>query len=66
VRGRVFALKATNVTLEGNVKVGIYAGPTNEGVKPLLDRQGALAVGVGIGAALVVAGAAVRRLVRTR
>lgn len=65
VRGRVFALKATNVTLEGDVKIGIYAGPSGEGVKPLLDLQGALAVGAGIGAALVVVGAALRRLVRT-
>jgi hypothetical protein len=64
VRGRVFALKATNLTLEGDAKIGIYAGPASEGVKPLLDVQGALAVGAGIGAALVVLGAVARRLAR--
>jgi hypothetical protein len=64
VRGRVFMLKADRVTIEGDAQIAIYAGPTSETVRTLVDARGAAAFGAGLGAALLLIGSLLRRLVR--
>jgi hypothetical protein len=57
-------MKANQVTLEGEPKVAIYAGPASASVKPLVDAGGALAFGAALGAALALIGAVLRRIFR--
>ena len=64
VRGRVFMLKADNATIEGDAKIGLYAGPATENVRPLLDLRGAAAFGAAFGAVVLLLGSALRRLLR--
>lgn len=64
VHGAVLALKSGSVTFEGAPKVGIYAGPANAQVRPLVDAWGAAAFGAAAGATLAVLGAILRRLAR--
>lgn len=64
VRGRVFALKAENATIEGDAKIGIYAGPPSENMRPLLGAGGAAAFGAAFGAVFVILGSLLRRLRR--
>jgi hypothetical protein len=64
VRGRVFMLKAENATIEGDARIGLYAGPASENVRPLLDVRGAAAFGAGFGAVVLLIGSMLRRLLR--
>jgi hypothetical protein len=64
VRGKVLALKAERATIEGDARIAVYAGPLDEGVRPLVDARGAAALGAGLGAVLLVLGSLLRRLVR--
>jgi hypothetical protein len=64
VRGKVFALKADAVTLEGEVHVALYAGPPVDGMRPLFDAPAAAALGAGFGAAALLLGGLLRRLAR--
>jgi hypothetical protein len=66
VRSRVFALKTDRATIESGVKVAIYAGPADDHVRPLADIRGAAAFGAGLGAALLLLGALLRRVFRVR
>jgi hypothetical protein len=62
VRSPVLLLKAGNATMEGDSKVGIYAGPLSETIRPLVDARGAAAFGAGVGAALVLLTALLQRV----
>ncbi len=62
VRGRVLMLKAESVTVEGDARIGILAGPGCDAVRPLVDLRGAAAFGAAAGAVIVVLSAAVRRM----
>ncbi|MGH2617866.1 MAG: hypothetical protein ACRDJC_21770 [Thermomicrobiales bacterium] len=64
VRGRILMMKADNATIEGDARIGIYAGPATETVRPLVDLRGAAAFGAGLGAVLLLAGSLLRRLIR--
>jgi hypothetical protein len=64
VRGMVLALKADQTSVEGEVKVGVYAGPATAGVRPLVDASGAAAFGVAFGAAVALIGSLLRRIFR--
>ena len=64
VRGRVFMLKAENATIEGDVKIGLYAGPAPENVRPLLDARGAAVCGATFGLVILFLGSVLRRLTR--
>ena len=66
VRGRVLLMKAESASFEGDVRIGVYAGPDACAVRPLLDVPGAAAVGAGMGVASVVLGAILRRIFRVR
>ncbi|MBA3450777.1 MAG: hypothetical protein H0T18_06155 [Chloroflexia bacterium] len=66
VRGRVFMLKAERATIDGDAKIGIYAGPAGDAVHPLVDVRGAAAFGAGLGAVLLLLGSLLRRLFRAR
>ncbi len=66
VRGRVFMLKSDNATIEGDARIGIYAGPAVDGVRPLVDVRGAAAFGAGAGLVVLVAGNVLRRMLRKR
>ena len=66
VRGRVLAFKTEQATIEGDARIGIYAGPPSDSVRPLLNLPGAVAFGAGFGAVLVVLGALLRRAFRRR
>jgi len=66
VRGNVFLLKADEVTVEGDARIGILAGPGCNGVKPMLDVKGALALGAGIGMALAILNALARGIFKRR
>jgi hypothetical protein len=64
VRGRVLLLKADHAEIEGDVRIGVYAGTASESVRPLVDVRGAAAFGAGLGAALLLVGSLLRRLFR--
>lgn len=64
VHGAVLALKCERATFEGEARIGIYAGPPAEGMRPLVDARGAAAFGAGLGGVLLLLGAMVRRTVR--
>ncbi len=64
VRGRVFMLKADNATIEGDVKIGLYAGPAPGNVRPLLDVRGAAVFGAMFGVVFLFLGSLRRRLTR--
>lgn len=66
VRGRVLLLKTEHAAVEGDARIGIYAGPPTDAVRSLLDLPGAAAFGVGFGAAAVVLGALLRKIFRAR
>ena len=66
VRSRVLMLKADRATVDGDAKIGIYVGPAGEGVRTFVDVRGAAAFGAACGAVLLLGGALVRRLFRTR
>jgi hypothetical protein len=66
VRGNVLALKTDQLTIEGDAKIAIYAGPPSEAVKPLLDTRAAAAFGAGLGGVLLLLGGLMRRVVRAR
>lgn len=63
VRGNVFALKANQATIEGDVRIAIYAGPPGA-VTALLDARSAAVFGAALGVVLVTLGAILRRLAR--
>jgi hypothetical protein len=54
VRGTVFLLKADNVAVEGDARIGVLAGPGCNGVKPVFDVKGALALGAAAGLTLSI------------
>ena len=62
VRGAVLLLKAESVTVEGDARIGILAGPGCDAVRPLVDGRGAAAFGAAAGAVIVVLGAILRRI----
>ena len=64
VRGRVLMLKADSATIEGDAKIGLYAGPAPENVRPLLDVRGAAVCGATLGAVIFFLGTLLRRLTR--
>ena len=66
VRGRVLLLKADRATIEGDAKIAVVAGSVGDRVQPLLDARGAAAFGAGLGATLLLFGAVLRRLFRSR
>lgn len=66
VRGNVFLLKADEVTIEGDARVGVLAGPGCNGVKPMFDVLGALALGTAAGIALAILNALSRRIFTRR
>jgi hypothetical protein len=63
VRSPVLLLKADRATIEGDARIGVYAGPLGETIRPLVDGRGAAAFGAGIGAALVLLSALLRRMI---
>jgi hypothetical protein len=63
-RSNVFALKTGVATFEGEVNVAVYAGPPADGMRPLLDAPAAAAFGAGLGAALLLLGGLLRRIIR--
>ena len=66
VRGRILLLKADRATIEGDARIGVYAGPASDAVRPLVDMRGAAAFGAALGAVLLVLGAGLRRIFRAR
>jgi hypothetical protein len=66
VRSRVFMLKADRATIEPGAKIAIYAGPVDETIQPLADVRAAAAFGAGLGAALLLFGSLLRRVLRAR
>jgi hypothetical protein len=66
VRSRVLLMKTDDATLDGETKVGVYLGPATENLRPLIDARGAAALGAGIGVALVLLGAVLRRMLPVR
>jgi hypothetical protein len=62
VRGKVLALKANEATIEGDARIGIYAGPVAGCTQPLIDVRGAAAFGAAFGAVLVLLGTLIRRI----
>ena len=63
VRGAVLALKADHVAIEGDAKIGIYAGPLADDVRPTVDARGAAAFGAALGGVLLLLGVVLRRIV---
>lgn len=63
VRGKVLALRANAVTIEGDARIGIVAGPVSGGTQPMIDHRGAAAFGAACGAVLVLLGTLIRRIV---
>jgi hypothetical protein len=61
VRGRALMLKADHAAIEGDVRIGIYAGPVSETVRPLLDARGAAAFAASFGAVCVLLASLIRR-----
>lgn len=66
VRGNVLLLRADDVQVEGDAKIGVLAGPGCNAVRPLVDAQGAAMFGAAAGAVIVVLGAIVRRIAGRR
>ena len=66
VRGRVLLLKADRAAIEGDARIGIYAGTASESVRPLVDVRGAAAFGAGLGAVLLLFASVLRWLFRMR
>jgi hypothetical protein len=66
VRSNVFLLKADEVTVEGDTRIGVLAGPGCNGVKPMFDVKGALALGAGVGMVLATLNALARGLFKRR
>lgn len=64
VRGKVLALKANAATIEGDARIGIYAGPVTGCTQPLIDIRGAAAFGAACGAVLLLLGSLIRRAAR--
>jgi hypothetical protein len=62
VRGKVLALRANEATIEGDARIGIYAGPVAGCTQPLIDVRGAAAFGAAFGAVLVLLGTLLRRI----
>lgn len=66
VRGNVFLLKADEVTVEGDARIGVLAGPGCNGVKPVFDLKGALALGAAAGLTLSILNAVARSIFKRR
>lgn len=66
VRGNVLLLKAEKVTVEGDARIGVLVGPGCNGVKPMFDVKGALALGAAAGISLSVLGALARSIFKRR
>jgi len=66
VRGRVLLLKADRAAIEGDARIGIYAGAASDSVRPLVDVRGAAAFGAGLGAVLLLFPSVLRWLFRMR
>jgi len=66
VRSRVFMLKTGHAVIDGGTRIGIYAGPAGDLVRPLIDLRGAAAFGAGMGAILLLFGSLLRRMFRAR
>lgn len=64
VRGNVLLMRAEAVTVEGDAKIGVLAGPGCEAVRPLVNVQGAAAFGALFGLVVWVLGATARRATR--
>ena len=59
-------LKADEVTVEGDARIGVLAGPGCNGVKPMFDVKGALALGVAAGVTLSILNALARSIFNRR
>ena len=62
VRSKVLALRANEATIEGDARIGLYAGPVTGCTQPLIDARGAAAFGAALGAVLFLLGTLVRRI----
>jgi hypothetical protein len=63
VRSPVLLLKTNDATIEGEARIGVYAGPADAAIRPLVDARGAAAFGAGAGMIVLLLGGIVRRLI---
>lgn len=65
VKSRVLVVAARSAVVDEGARILVYAGPPGSAVRPAVDVAGAAAFGAGLGAALLLLGSLVRRLVRS-
>jgi hypothetical protein len=66
VKSRALAVVAGKLTAEGEVKTLIHVGPSEGGVRPVLDIPGALGFGAALGVVVLLAGRLLKALFRGR
>jgi len=62
VKSKILFFRSDSTTIEGKVTTLIHVGQACENIKPVLDGQGALRFGAGLGIVLLIGGRLLRML----